>query len=401
MARELRKLGELGLLDKMEKRDLKNRNLIFLFIGYFFTWMTGTLINYFLPFYLKETGMNILEIGALFTIGLALGSFVSGLLFSKIQKKIKLKTGLNLSSLFYFLASFIFFVIPTTIGIVISNIFTGIGKTTFRISTDVTMQHNSSKKNHKKISSYSLIIDSISAIVGLASSIILIKLIGFRISLLFFSGFAIISFFVYYHIKEETRFKIKSASKLPKIRLDLKLILLSEILYWLGLGASFSLVITFLVTDTFSGSIVWIAVLFIALYLSITITTLLTRKFLDKMNLYTSSILGMFILLFSALLVIFSRNIYFVLVAMILEGIGAGIWVPSKTALYWGFTKPELREIVSGYLNGLRVFASTIGPLVGGILVFYFNILAPFYFKVVIALTSIGIYTYLMRKRES
>jgi predicted MFS family arabinose efflux permease len=141
-------------------------------------------------------------------------------------------------------------------------------------------------------------------------------------------------------------------------------------------------------------------VLFLALYLSMTITTFFTKKYLDKTDLYKSSIVGMFILLLSALFVIFSRNIYFVLCAMILEGIGAGVWVPSKTALYWGRTKPQSREIVSGYLNGLRTFASTIGPLVGGLLVFYINILAPFYFKAVISLLSIGIYVWLMRTRK-
>ena len=119
--------------------------------------------------------------------------------------------------------------------------------------------------------------------------------------------------------------KIPKKYKLPKISLNLKLVLFSEILYWLGLAASFTLVITFLVTDTFTGSISWIAFLFIGLYFSMIISTLLADKYLDKSSLLLTSIIGMFILLLSAVVVIFSTNLYWVLCAMVLEGIGAGI----------------------------------------------------------------------------
>ena len=44
---------------------------------------------------------------------------------------------------------------------------------------------------------------------------------------------------------------------------------------------------------------------------------------------------------------------------MIFEGVGAGIWIPSKTALCWSMTKPILREKVSGYLltSSIGVYA--------------------------------------------
>ena len=138
--------------------------------------------------------------------------------------------------------------------------------------------------------------------------------------------------------------------------------------------------------------------MFIALYLSITITTLLSHKFLDRKNLVKTSIIGMFILLISALIIIISTNTWIVLGAFILEGIGAGIWVPSKQAFVWGLTQKENREKVSGYTLGFRAFVSSLGPLVGGFLVTIGGILAPFYFKAGLSLLVIGIYFYVSRE---
>jgi len=138
--------------------------------------------------------------------------------------------------------------------------------------------------------------------------------------------------------------------------------------------------------------------MFIALYTSITITTLLSHKFLEKKDLTKTSIIGMFILLLSAVVIIISTNIWIVLGAFILEGIGAGIWTPSKQALVWKLTQKENREKVSGYVNGSRGFVSAISPLVGGLLVTAGGILAPFYFKAGLSLLVIGIYLYILKK---
>jgi MFS family permease len=83
---------------------------------------------------------------------------------------------------------------------------------------------------------------------------------------------------------------------------------------------------------------------------------------------------------------------------MVLEGIGAGIWVPSKSAIYWKLTGKESRENVSGYLFGWKEITSIIGPLVGGFLATYLGILSPFYFKAILSLVVIGIYIYVLRK---
>jgi MFS family permease len=383
----------------MKKETLRKRNLGYLFAGYFFISLSTSLLLYFLPLYLKEKGLTILQIGTILTIGMAIGVLIVSLVFSRLQKKIKLRSGLSLSALLYFITSFIFYIIPNSIGVVISRIFSGFGKSVSWVAWDVTIQHNSDKKTHRKASSIMLIVDSFAVALSLMLSVILIKRIGFVNSALLFSFASLIGLILYSRVKDDTRFVSKKQHKLPKIALDLKLILLSELLYWFGLATSSSLVITFLVTDYLSGSIGWIAVLYAAGYTSIAISTLLTKRFLDKLDLRKSSILGMSILLLSALVIIVSRNIYLVLLAMVLEGIGVGAWLPSKTALYWGRTKPELREVVSGYLSGLRNFFSTLGPLAGGLLVTYFGIISPFYLKAAIAIISIAIYAYLLFRR--
>lgn len=71
----------------MKMNELKKQNVRYTLIGYFFLSISLTLISYFLPFYLKEQGLGILEIGFLFTLGLAIGSLVFSLIYSSIAKK--------------------------------------------------------------------------------------------------------------------------------------------------------------------------------------------------------------------------------------------------------------------------------------------------------------------------
>jgi predicted MFS family arabinose efflux permease len=240
-------------------------------------------------------------------------------------------------------------------------------------------------------------LDSVGITVGIISSIILIPIIGFKNTFLIFSLISLPAIFFYFNVREETRFKIKD-TKLPKISRRLKLILFSEVIYWLALASSFSLVITFLVSEKLSGALSELGFLFIVLYLSITVTTFITKKKLNHLNEIKTAIFGMFLLLISAIIVIFSKNFYVILTAFLIEGIGAGIWVPSKTALQWKHTEKENREKVSGWLSGFRGFVNTLGPLIGGALITYLGINAPFYLKAGISIISICVYLYVLRK---
>jgi MFS family permease len=244
-----------------------------------------------------------------------------------------------------------------------------------------------------------LIFDSSGIIIGLAISILLISYIGFRSSLIFFSLVSFAGIIFYLKIKDDTRFKPNKIKKL-KINKKIKLLAFAENSYWLALASSFVLVITFLLTEYFSSSIIWIAILFGTLNLTIVMSTLFTKTYISKFNYLKTSIFGVVLLFFSAIIIIYSTNIYFLLTAMILEGIGAGIWVPSKTAYLWKQISKEQRETVSAYVNGWRTFVGSIGPLVGGILVTYFGILSPFFFKAIICLIPISIYFYLLKLKN-
>ena len=383
----------------MKKEVLKRQNLKNFFAGHFFIALSGVFLSFFLPFYLKEKGLSVLEIGALFTIGLAFGGLIVSIAYSKILKGIKLKTGLMISSFFTFFQNFILFIIPNSVGVLVSKFSGEVNTSLYRVSGDVTQQHNSDKKNHRTISSINLVVDSLALVLGLLISVLLVRKVGFGFSFLLFALFTLPALIFFSNINDKSRFKPKKhLKKFPEISVNLKLVLFSEILYWLALASSFTLVITFLVADKFAGSMIWLAILFGGLYLSISLTTLFTYKFLDKFDLIKTSILGTFILLLSAVLIIISTNLYFVLGAFILEGIGAGIWVPSKTAFYWRLVSKENRERISGYLGGWRGFANALGPLVGGFLVVRFGILAPFYFKAILSLGVLIIYVYVLRK---
>lgn len=381
----------------MKEENLKKKNIRNILFGSFFITLSGVLLSFFLPYYLKERGLSILEIGALFSIGLAIGSLFFSLIFSKILKKVTLRTGLILSSVLKFVESFFMYISPTSFGSLGYKFINKAEVSIGGISTDVALQHNILKKEERKISSLLLVTSSFAMFFGLCLSLFLVKSIGFRNSFLVFALFSIISLFFYKNVCDGTRFKLREKIKLSNISNKLKLVLFSELIYWFILSSSFGLVVTFLVTNRFSESISWIAYLFAGLYLSLTLTTFLTRKFFEERDLIKSSILGMFILFLSAVLIIFSTSLPVVLMAFILEGIGAGIWTPSKVAIQWKLTSKENRERVSGYLTGARGFVSTLGPLFGSVLVISLGILSPFYFKAGICLIVIGIYFYVLK----
>lgn len=383
----------------MKKEEISKGNIGNVLLGVFFASLSLSLVNFFLPFFLKEKGLSAIEIGGLFTLGIAASSLFFGLFFSRILRKIKLKTGLLLAGLLNSFRTIILYFFPVSAGAAISQFSGNLHNHVSMISLDTTIQHNIKRGEERKMSVRWLLSDGFGLMIGIILSIFLISRLGFRISFLIFSLIAFLSLFFYFNINDETRFKSEvKFSRLPKIAKELKIILFSEIIYWLALSSSFSLVITFLVSDKLSGGIFDLGILFIALYSSINITSYITKEKLRKFNELKTSILGMFLLLISAILIIASKNFYVIISAFILEGIGAGIWVPSKTALQWKHTEKENREKVSGWLYGLRGFVNSIGPLIGGFLITFIGINAPFYFKAGISIISLCVYFYILRK---
>ncbi|MFH1801876.1 MAG: MFS transporter [archaeon] len=383
----------------MNTQKIKQKNIRMALIGASFISASTVMISFFLPYFLKEKGLGILEIGFLFTIGLAVGSLLFGVIFSKILDKIRLRTGLISTSLLSSISTLIVYISPSLGGALLSKIGNRVESVIAYISNDVTMQHNVTEKTRKKVSALHLISDTFGLTIGLILGVLLIKTYNFSVAFLVFAILAIPALFFFSKVDDKTRFRRKEKNKLKKIPLKLKLILISELAYWLGLASSFALVVTFLVTDKFQGSIEWIAILFIGLYISITVTTLVMNKLAKRLNLIKTSIFGMFILLLSAIVIILSTNLYFVFIAFLLEGIGAGIWVPSKTAIYWQLAPKNQRESISGYLFGTRSFLNNLGPLVGGWLAVTFGILGPFYLKAGIAIFSILIYISILKTK--
>lgn len=381
----------------MGQKEIKKSNLRNLYAGNLFLSASGILVSLFLALFLKREGLGVLDIGLLFTAGLALGSLLVSFMYSDVLRKIKLKTGMILSSVLAFFQSFIFFLIPTSFGALVSK---PVGEARYAVegvSEESVMQHNSSKNSHRSVMSYGLVIESLGLVFGIVLSVLLVKWVGFELSFLLFAILALPSIFFFSRIKEESRFKLKKGQKLPKLSKKLKMILSVEMIYWVGLGATAILVDTFLIVDKFEGSMVWLAVIFGSLHLSTMITTYLTEKYFDKSNFAKTSLMGMAILLLSAIIIIISPSIHFALAAFIIEGIGAGIWVPSKTALVWKHTQKENREKVAGRVQGIRMFVQAFGPLVGGGLASVFGILGPFYFKAILSVLAILSYLYIWK----
>lgn len=376
----------------------KERNLKTLLFGIFFTSLSVVFANTFLPFFLKEQGFSALQIGGLFTLSIAVGSLLFSTFFSVILRKIKLRTSLVISGILCFFRTFVLYVFPTAGGAAGNQILSEVDKPIYRISVDTTIQHNLIKGRERHASIGWGVADGIGLVLGLILSIILVPRIGFRNAFLIFSLLAIPSIFLFSKIDDSTRFRPKKSMKLPDIPSKLRWLLFSEIIYWFALASSFSLVITFLVSDKLSGGLTQLGLLFIGLYVSMTLTMILTKNYFDNSSDVAVSVFGMLFLLASAVIVIVSHSFYVVLGAFVLEGIGAGIWVPSKTALQWKYTRRENREKVAGWLHGWRGFVSALGPLAGGFLITFMGINSPFYLKGIVSIISISIYIYVARK---
>lgn len=375
----------------MNLSKIKERNVHLIIWAGFFSVLAGIIISFFLPYYLKEAGMNPIQIGSLITVGVAFGGLLFGLVFSRIQQRISISNGLRNSAFLSFFYPFSFFLFSTPVGAIATTFIGKLKSSISTISSDVGLQHNVLSHGRRNTSNYYLVVDSTSQIVGLLLSVFLISYMGFKWSFLAFSFFAIPAIFLAGLVSDKGRFKARKKVKM-KLPSFLKVLILSDLAYWFVMSSSFSLVVTFLVTQKFGGSINWIAYLFVGLYTSISLTGILFGKVLSKFNHLKTAAFGMFILFVSAVFVALSNNIYFVLSAFVLEGIGAAIWFPSKVAIYWEATSPRLREVASGYLYGWKEFVQALGPLAGGFMVYHFGNVSPFYLKAIVSLLIIFVY---------
>ncbi len=151
----------------MRKEEIKKKNIRNVLIGTFFASFSFALVNFFLPFFLKEKGLSALQIGGLFTLSIAAGSLLFGLIFSRILRKIKLRFGLFLAGVLNFFRTFILYLFPAVSGAIINQFSGEIDKHIYVISTDTTMQHNLRRGEERKTSAMWGIFDCLGIIFGI------------------------------------------------------------------------------------------------------------------------------------------------------------------------------------------------------------------------------------------
>ncbi|MEK6927421.1 MAG: MFS transporter [Nanoarchaeota archaeon] len=382
---------------KFSENELNNNNIYSVIRLTFFTALIGTPLGYFLSWYLKEQGYGMLSIGFYFTIGLAIGFLLYSLFFAKLLKRISLSAGLQLAVLFRTIYVLVFITFPNIIGAFLSQIFFRFASTTSMISSSATIQHNADKENLRKVSRFSLIYESLAIVIGIGLCLILIPKIGFLGIVSLFTLFIIPLIIFAKKVSDKSRFVPNKKHKAVKLNSLLKVLIVTEWLFWFVMVASASLILTFLVTERLAGSWQWLGIMYLGLYGAIAISTVLTSRF-DNYNLVKTTFIGMLLILMSSLIILFSQSLVLVLIALIIEGIGASIWVPSKDALNWRLIEPSQRETVAGYIHGGRTFFQIIAPLAGGALATYFGILAPFWFKAGVSLFALIVYVAIARK---
>ena len=63
-----------------------------------------------------------------------------------------------------------------------------------------------------------------------------------------------------------------------------------------------------------------------------------------------------------------------------IQGVGSSMWMTARTAILADILKPEERGRIMGYFQSFTLIGSAAGPTIGGFIVSWWDIKAPFYF---------------------
>lgn len=121
----------------------------------------------------------------------------------------------------------------------------------------------------------------------------------------------------------------------------------------------------------------------------------------DKIGRRPLMIIGTALIAITAFLNATADNFWLFLFFRFVQGIGASMWMTSRTTLLADILKPEERGRVLGYFQSFQTIGMAAGPTIGGFVATWYGEKANFYFYAVTAIVSLILTYRFIRETKS
>ena len=126
-----------------------------------------------------------------------------------------------------------------------------------------------------------------------------------------------------------------------------------------------------------------------------TVTVLIYGKLADLFGRKPIFFIGLTIFLIGSILCGFATSMETLIVFRLVQGLGAGAVMPIATTIIGDIYSTEERAKIQGYLSSVWGISAVLGPVIGGVIVYYISWKYVFWVNVplgILAMVGIGIY---------
>ena len=121
----------------------------------------------------------------------------------------------------------------------------------------------------------------------------------------------------------------------------------------------------------------------------------------DKIGRRPLMIIGTALIALCAFLNATADNFWLFLFYRFIQGIGASMWMTSRTTLLADILKPEERGRVLGYFQSFQTIGQAAGPTIGGFIATWYGAQANFYFYAAMGIVSLVLTYMFIKETES
>jgi DHA1 family multidrug resistance protein-like MFS transporter len=333
----------------------------------------------FLPVYLHELGLTIVEVGALFTLaGLAEVVLTYGA--GKTLDKISCNYGLAIIDFFESIACFIFGLAQNYTHILIGRFVEKAGQI-FTPSYAV-YENEAYKEDYETMYQYHVMVPEVVQLV-------VFPILGFVLTYVVFSVTAHRSFYIivgacnflviFYILKilpdvtPGVSLKRELQVSLPR---KLYVIAAAEILLQFGDAVGSQFVLAYYILDNLGGTFFSISMVEAVVSIAIILTIIMSLK--RKPEMIKAAKYGIFLMMIYGLLMSWAPNMWVIFIAYFILNIGHSLWFPRHRTLVMKLIPEEKRGEILGSIASLKKLIAVVGPLFAGLIASKIYILAPF-----------------------
>jgi MFS transporter, DHA1 family, multidrug resistance protein len=121
----------------------------------------------------------------------------------------------------------------------------------------------------------------------------------------------------------------------------------------------------------------------------------------DKIGRRPLMIIGTALIALTAFLNATADNFWLFLFYRLIQGMGASMWMTSRTTLLADILKPEERGRVLGYFQSFQTIGQAAGPTIGGFIATWYGLQANFYFYAATGVVSLILTYVFIKETES